>query len=175
VDRKDPVDMEGYEDFSTYEEFDFSIKNPKKYKFFQDNGISYETYTISEKSKEALNWAYENQDKYTMSKAISDNFFDYWDIKKDLGEIDAKDESGETVSGLKKERVVEYINKLDLDYGSKIILYRSMYNSKADRAAYNMEIINYLDSREDISYDDMMTILKELDFNVEPDGAIWWE
>ena len=175
VDRKEPVDMEGYEDFSTYEEFDFSIKNPEKYEFFQNNGISYETYTISEKSKKALNWAYENQEKYTMSKAITDNFFDYWDIKEDLDDIDAKNEAGETVSGLKKQRVMEYINKLDIDYGAKLILHRSMYNSKEDRANYNMAIVEYLDSREDISYDDMITILKELDFNVEADGAIWWE
>jgi hypothetical protein len=37
----------------------------------------------------------------------------------------------------------------------------------------NMDIIEYLDSREDIDYETMVTILKELDFAVEGDNIYW--
>jgi hypothetical protein len=50
-----------------------------------------------------------------------------------------------------------------------------MYNSKDDRNAYNKDIVDYLNSREDISYEDMETILKELGFNVDSKGNITWD
>lgn len=124
---------------------------------------------------EEFDYSVKHPGKYAISKAISDDFTVYYNHQKYLDELDAKDENGETVSGLKKERVLDYINNLDIDYGAKIILYRSMYNSKSDRATYNMEIVDYLNSRDDISYDEMVAILKELDFNVEADGTVWWE
>ena len=157
-------------------EYDFAYEYPEKYSFFKKNGISYDTYAnADEDGKRAYSWAYENQGKYTMSKVISDDFMTYYKYKTTANDFDAKDENGETVSGLKKERVTEYINSLDLDYGQKIIMFRSMYDSKEDRANYNMDIVNYLNSREDISYEEMETILKELGFEVSPDGRITWD
>ena len=157
-------------------EYDFAYEYPEKYSFFKKNGISYDTYAnADEDGKRAYSWAYENQGKYTMSKVISDDFMTYYKYKTTANDFDAKDENGETVSGLKKERVTEYINSLDLDYGQKIIMFRSMYDSKEDRANYNMDIVDYLNSREDISYEEMETILKELGFEVSPDGRITWD
>ena len=158
------------------DEYTFSQEYPAKYSFFKSNGISYDTYKAAdEDGKSAYTWAYENPGKYTMSKAISDDFMEYYGYKSAMNDFDAKDANGETVSGLKKERVAEYINGLDLDYGQRIILYRSMYDSKADREAYNMDIIDYLNSREDISYDEMKTILEELGMTVDSKGNIYWD
>ena len=39
---------------------------------------------------------------------------------------------------------------------------------------YNYEIVEYLNSREDISYQEMVDILTELDFKVSADGTIRW-
>ncbi len=157
------------------DEYVFSEEYPEKYSFFKQNGITYKQYsTADEDGKRAYSWAYENPGKYTMSKAISDDFLTYYQYKSDCNDFDAKDASGESVSGLKKERVIEYINGLDIDYGSKIILFRSMYDGKEDCAAYNADIVDYLNSREDISYDETVTILKELGFTVDSQGNIYW-
>lgn len=154
------------------DEYTFSRDYPAKYKFFKANGISYNDFKAAdEDGKRAYTWAYENPGKYTMSKVISDDFLEYYGYRDAMNDFDAKDASGKTVSGLKKERVAEYINSLDLDYGQRILLYRSMFDSNEDKATYNYAIIEYLNSREDISYEQMVTILRELDMVISPDGT----
>ena len=61
---------------------------------------------------------------------------------------------------------------MNADYGAKIILYKSEYPSDD---TYNNEIVEYLNSRNDISYPEMVTILTELGFIVEADGTVRWE
>ena len=92
----------------------------------------------------------------------------------DLYEIKAdKDENGKSITGSRKEKVIAWLNEQeDLDYGEAIILFKSEY--KADDT-YNMDIIDYLNGRDDISYDEMSTILKELGFNVDSKGNITWD
>lgn len=117
-------------------------------------------------------YAYENPDKYAVAKAVGgyDAFRGYSD---DLYNIKAdKDKNGKSISGSRKEKVVEYINNLDADYGTKIILFKSEYNADD---TYNYEIIEYLNNREDISYEEMETILKELGFTVDSKGNISWD
>ena len=160
----------------TPDEYSFMSDNAEKYAFFKENGIAYADYAnADEDGKRAYTWAYENPGKYTMSKAITDDLMTFYQYKSDLGDIYAdKDEDGKSISGSAKEKKMAYIESLDLDYGQKIILHRSMYDSKADKAEYNYAIVEYLDSRDDISWDDMKTILEELDFTVYDDGRITW-
>ena len=87
------------------------------------------------------------------------------DIKAD------KDEDGKSISGSRKEKVANYINSLDADYGSKLILFKKEYPSEDD---YNYEIIDYLNNRQDISYAEMQTILIKLGFQVDASGNITW-
>lgn len=135
------------------------------------SGYSTSTYS----SFEEFEYAKANPGKFVMSKAISDDFLEYYNLRSTMEAFDAKDENGETVSGLKKERVTEYINGLDLDYGQRLILYRSMYSSKEDRNNYNADIVEYLNSRDDISYEEMVAILKELDMTVDANGNVDWD
>ena len=137
VDRKEDVDMTGYEDFSSYDEFDFATKNPGKYAVSQAVG-DYSTYSS------------------------------YYDHINDL--TADKDESGKSINGSRKEKVFSYIDSLPLDYGQKCILFKSEYKSDD---SMNMDIINYLDSREDIDYDEMVTILTELGFTVNGNNVYW--
>jgi hypothetical protein len=165
-------DMSNYDDFSTYEEFDFATKNPEKYAFMQENNISYKAYAASDDSKDAYNWAYNNPEKYTLSKAICNDVVKYKKYTKDLYDIKAdKDSNGDSIIGTAKRKKVNYINGLDLEYGERIILFKSLY--EADDT-YNSEIVNYLNSRQDISYKEMETILKELGFDVDSEGNISW-
>ena len=90
----------------------------------------------------------------------------------DMAGINGKDENGESVNGLKKERIIEYCNSLNIPYGEKIILFKSQY--PADDT-YNEDIIAYLNSRTDISYEEMETVLIELGFEVDEDGYITWD
>ena len=120
---------------------------------------------------EEYDYAQSNPGKYAVSKAVAGDLSEYKQYSKELGAIESdKDEDGKTVSGSRKKNVVKYINGLDLDYGQKIILYRSQY--KTDNT-YNYEIVDYLNGREDISYSTMVAILEELGFKVDGNSVTW--
>ena len=153
-------------------EFDFYNEYPEKYNFLQKNNVSYEEYSKDEDTREAYNWAFNNPEKYTLSKAISKDVVAYRGITKGLYEIRAdKDSNGKTIIGA-KEKKINYINSLDIDKGEKLVLFKSEYNADD---TYNYEIIDYLNSREDISYEETETILKQLGFTVTADGNIYWD
>ena len=172
LDRKEDVDLADYGEYGSLAEFDFAVKYPEKYQFFEEIGVTYEAYSkADDDTKDAYNWAFQNPDKYTVSKAISDDVVQYKSYTKGLSDIEAdKDENGKSINGSRKEKVFNYIESLPIDYGQKCILFKSQY--KADDSM-NMDIIEYLDSREDIDYDEMVTILKELDFTVEGNNVYW--
>ena len=171
--RKEPIDMTDYDSYSSFEEFDYATKNPEKYDFLIENNISYDEYkSFDDETKDAYSWAYENPESYTLSKAVSDDVVEYRRYVKALNDITAdKDEDGDSISGSRKTKVIEYINTLNADYGAKLILFKSEY--KADDT-YNYEIVEYLNNRKDISYSEMETILTKLGFTVSPDGDITW-
>jgi hypothetical protein len=158
----------------TPDEYAFTIKFPEKYEFFRSNGITYQDYAnADEKGKDAYNWAFENPNKYLVSKAVTRDLLEYKRYTSKISDIGKKNDSS---SGTKdKDLIKEYIFSLNLDYGQKIILYRSMYSSKADRQAYNADILDYLNNRSDISIEDEITILKELGFTVYDDGRVFWD
>lgn len=126
-------------------------------------------------NKEEYDYAYKNPEKYAVSKVVGgyDSYSGYLEtINKIEGE---KDENGKTISGSKKANVASYIfNDLDLDYGQQMILYRSIYDSQKDKEAYNFEIVEYLNGRSDISYEEMVEILESLDMKVYSDGTVSW-
>lgn len=121
--------------------------------------------------KEEYDYAYEHPESYAVAKAVGgyDSYKAYsdelYDIKAD------KDENGKSISGSRKEKVIDYLNELDADYYTKIILFKNEYNADD---TYNEEIVEYLDSRDDISYEEMVTILKKLGFTVSKDGTVTW-
>jgi hypothetical protein len=97
----------------------------------------------------------------------------YRQYASDLNDIKAdKDEDGKSISGSRKEKVIAYINNMSADCGQKIILCKMEYPSDD---TYNYDIIDYSNSREDISYEDMETILTELGFTVHSDGRVTWD
>ena len=122
-------------------------------------------------NKKEYDYAYESPEKFAIAKALGgyDTYKAYtsalYDIKAD------KDSEGKSIAGSRKEKVINYINNLNADYYEKILLFKSEY--PADDT-YNSEIIEYLNNRDDISYSEMETILKELGFTVEADGTVRW-
>lgn len=166
--------------WSNKAEYDMKAFYPDKYAVLQEEGISVEDYKENHEESAFIytddySWAADNPGKYTLSKAVADDVTEYREYTSALSKIKAdKDENGKTISGSAKAKKKEYIWSLDLDYGQKAILYRSLFDSKADKEEYNMDIVDYLNSRGDISYDEMNTILRELDFEVDEDGNISW-
>lgn len=125
------------------------------------NDLTIDEYSFSEKYPE----------KYTVAKAVG-GYDVYKSFASDLYDIKAdKDSNGKSISGSRKKKVIDYINNLNADYGEKIIMFKSVYTADD---TYNNAIIEYLNSREDISYSEMETILKELGFEVSADGSVSW-
>jgi hypothetical protein len=141
----------------------------KQEKVTRGLGISASDYWSN---KDEYDYAYDNPGKYSVAKAVG-GYTAYKNYSGELYDIKAdKDEDGKSISGSRKEKVIEYINNLDADYGTKIILFKSEYNADD---TYNYDIIEYLNSRDDISYKEMETILKELGFTVDSEGNISWD
>ncbi len=140
----------------------------KQNKVTEALGISPSDYWSN---REEYNYAYEKPEQYQASRVCGgyDSYrayqSDLWDIKAD------KDKNGKSIIGSRKEKVIDYVNNLDADYGTKIILFKNEYNADD---TYNYEIIDYLNSRDDISYEEMETILKYLGFEVDSKGNITW-
>lgn len=140
----------------------------------QDNvtstlGISPNDYWSN---KEEYDYAYENPSKYALANAISD-YSTFRELSSELYDIKAdKDENGKSISGSRKEKVFDYINNLDLDFEQRVMLAKLEYPSYDE---YNYEIIEYLNNREDINYEQMVSILTELGFTVKKDGTITWD
>ena len=132
-------------------------------------GISASDYWSN---KTEYDFAYEYPEKYTVAKALG-GYESYKQYSSELYDIKAdKDENGKSITGSRKEKVIEYVNGLDIDYGARLIIFKSEYNADD---TYNYEIIDYLNSREDISFEEMATILKELGFDVDSNGNITWD
>lgn len=218
TERKEPINMEGYGNFGSFEEFDFATKNPEKYKIAEYVG-GYEDYMkfqedmkdmkLAEKvdyvaglnlstpqknvlingetdrkepidltgyenfnNFEEFEFAKNNPENYAVAKAVG-GYESYKQYSSDLSDIHAdKDENGDSISGSRKQKVADYINGLDADYYEKVILFKSQYTSYDDE---NYEIVEYLNNREDISYEEMVAILTKLDFTVSSDGRVTWD
>lgn len=181
ADRKTPIDFAFDSDkYENFEEFDFATRYPEKYEILKDQGISVKDYKEKEQETAFIytdvysNMA-KNPEKYTISKVISDDVKVYKQYTSELNSIKAdKDANGKTITGSAKKKKTEYINSLDLDYGQRIILYRSLFDSNADKNTYNPQIVEYLDSRDDITPEEMQAILESLDMKVHSDGRITW-
>ena len=105
---------------------------------------------------------------YRIAKMITDNPKTYC---KYISELDSTLSKGSYGNDLKIEKATEYINNLPLDYGQRIILFKIQFPNDN---TYNNDILDYLNDRDDLSYDDVVYILEELGFAVFDDGTVKW-
>ncbi len=132
-------------------------------------GITPEEYWSK---KEEYTFAYEYPRKYQFARAVG-GYDAYRRYSGELSGIQSdKDSYGKSISGSRKKKVIAYVNGLDADYGTKVILFKSEYPSDD---TYNYEIVDYLNGRKDISYEEMEAILKYLGFDVDENGNITWD
>ena len=130
----------------------------------EDNG-SLDNWNDNTPSYEDIGVTFE---QYTLAEMISDDPLTYCEYIVELDETLAKGSYG---IDLQKEKATEYVNNLPLDYGQRIILFKIQFPTDT---TYCSDIVDYLNEREDISYDDEVFILEELGFAVFDDGTVKW-
>jgi len=79
---------------------------------------------------------------------------------------------GKAISGSRKNKVINYVNSLDMDIPQKAILIKSTNTFKFND--YNNAIVEYVGGLN-IDYNDKVKILKDLDMTVDSDGNVYWE
>jgi hypothetical protein len=126
--------------------------------FFQNSDGEYE-------------YAFENPEKYAISKVVG-GYDTYKTYSKELYNIRAdKDINGKSISGSRQDKVAAYISNLAIDYGAKLILYKTEYPSYDDE---NATVVEYLNNLESITYEERIAIFEELGFTVK-DGYVYWD
>ena len=116
-------------------------------------------------------------DKYYNSTALDtitttgidiNYFLDYQknDFKADYNS------KGKAIPNSRKNKVISYINDYDLSIAEKAILIKSTNTFKFND--YNDEIVDYI-SGLDITYEDKVYILNELDMTLDDNGYVHWE
>jgi hypothetical protein len=83
-----------------------------------------------------------NQSTFTSAQeatAFGINYNDYFDYFVSTKDIDAKDENGNTVNGLKKQRIFEVINAMDISDAQKAYLLGSQYSLTRSDGYYNYD------------------------------------
>ena len=115
-------------------------------------------------------YAYKYPKQYSIAKSVG--YDTYRQYSSAINDIEGtKDANGKTISGSRKEPVKQYLESLDIPYGAKIILYRNEF--KGDDT-YNYDIVRYLESLDNLTYEEKLETLRALDFDVDDNGNIWW-
>ena len=131
--------------------------------FNDDNYLGQDS--INTPNYEKLGVTYE---QYQIATIIADDAESYCEYISELGKTLSKGTYGEE---LKMEKVTDYVNELPLDYGQRIILYIMHIPSDT---TYHSDLVDYLNERDDVTYDEMVFILEELGFAVFEDGTVKW-
>lgn len=160
-----------FDDFLTYHKDTLSLEDTEsktEYLFNADltdeaKTVIYETSVLS---------GFDNEDKYAdykMSKAVGIDINSWLSYKKQEFKAN-KNSAGESIRNSRKNKIISYVNSLDLSIPQKAILIRQEYSSFDN---YNNQIVKYVDGL-DISYEEKVSILEGLDMTVYDDGTIGW-
>lgn len=192
--KKPPEDFEGKTYYAEYngKRYNYDVEDNSWYEIKpkKKNGDDNYYYEQEQLAHDKLGVSYEdfwnNREEYMDANYVSDRwgepFYEtaknvfgsehFAEIASGMADISAdKDENGESIIGSRKRKMEEYIYGLDIPDIEKHILFKSQYSYTNK---HNYEIIDYLNDREDISYEQMESILKELGFRVDAHGNIRW-
>ena len=135
-------------------------------------GITPEQYwNNQEYYHEQYNMAVYRPGEYALTEVFG-GYDDYMRITGDWSElVTGKNDSGQWNTTVNKKTVGNIIYDLDIPEVEKHILYKSIYNYTD---SHNREILEYIDNRDDISWDEMKKIVIELGFTVDENNDIHW-
>ena len=126
---------------------------------------------FSDEQKAYMYKKYYNSDTIDMIVSSGINVDAYLDYAKQDIEAD-KDRQGNSIPYSRKNKVIKYVNSLNLSIPEKAILIKATNTFKFNE--YNNQIVNYLNDL-DISYEERVAILEELDMKVGSDGRVTWD
>lgn len=115
---------------------------------------------------------YDDEDKYKDYKTLKTAGVDinsWLDFDSQIFEADYKS-NGKAISGSKKNKVISYVNSLDLLIPQKAMMIRTMYTSFDN---YNNDIVNYVVDL-DIDYEEKVFMIESLGMRVSDDGTVRW-
>ena len=147
ADREEDIDLEDFEKFGNWEEFDFFSKNKEKYQWLEDQGISYRQYKIN---KEEFDFAYSSPEKYEFLQDRGVSYRTYQNNKEEYDFAYDRPEDYKELMGEYQDRLsylnrlgtfdkkAEYIDALDLTSKEKHILINKI------GLANGVDIRNYL-------------------------------
>lgn len=109
---------------------------------------------------EEFSYAQENPAKYQVMKYLG-GYDTYKNYEKAINDIKADyDRNGKAITNSRKNKVIKYVNSLNLSRAQKAMLIKEEYPSFTK---YDNEIASYV-NKQDISYIDKASILKQLGF-----------
>lgn len=125
---------------------------------------------LDDTEKASLYKRYYNSDTVDTIMKSAINIDDYlvYETKEFKADKNAK---GNSIPGSRKDKVIDYVNTLDMEIGQKAILIKSTNTFKFND--YNTTIVEYVDGLN-IAYEDKVEILRDLDFEVLEDGTVKW-
>lgn len=164
---------------------DYSIKSHDETKKQKKNGTIKENGQL--KSKDKINILLNSNYSEKEKKAIYTNYINKEDKKiilvdkldfpleqylkyKKQGFKSEKDDEGESISGSKKKKVYNYLNEIDdtdlsLDYKKVICKIEGI-------SSYDKDIVNFVNSQNNLTKTERIEILKNIGFKVDKEGRI---
>lgn len=124
---------------------------------------------LEDTEKASLYKKYYNSDAIDTIVKASINVDDYLIYETKEFKAD-KNEKGNSIPGSRKDKVIDYVNTLDMSIAQKAILIKSTNTFKFND--YNAEIVEYVSSLN-LEYEDMVNILEDLDMTVKGDMVYW--
>lgn len=184
--KKNNIDIEPSTLYNTMEELKKKGGNQSEYLSYlsQTGGISKE----SEKNKILADSNYNNKTKeiiysngtgsddslYNIMKNTGININEYLKYKTQTFESDKTDDgttSGKTVSGSKKAKVYDYVNKMNITYNQRLLLLGTQYSLTNAEQSKLAQYVNELK----ISKAEKLSIYEKLQgFKVYKDGRVTW-
>lgn len=143
-----------------YFDNEYAPLTPDQVEEFMATGMSYSEYSKEKKAKKI---------KEAKAKELIYSIVGGEDLYEEYTDALSEIKAGVYVD--RKTRVLGYLNSLDIDYATKLILYKKEFPNDN---RFNVALVNNLNERDDISYSDMEAILTELGFQVDEDGNIKW-
>lgn len=125
---------------------------------------------LEETEKASLYKKYYNTDTVDtiMKAAISVDDYLVYETKEFTAD---KNKKGNSIPGSRKDKVVNYVNTLDMSIAQKAILIKSTNTFKFNE--YNEQIVRYVDGLG-LPHNEVVSILKDLDMTVK-DGYVYWD
>ena len=136
-------------------------------KYISNGGNVGDYYLNKKEIDAAYKWLEDGNEesKVALSKSVTGDVFSYNKIRNDITTI-----KNNTTND--KQEVLTYVQDLDLDTIQKAILFKSYYKSYKQ---YDREIVEYLNSRSDITQDEEFALLEKLGYKVNKSkGTVSW-